>query len=103
VSVKYRWVGIHEQVLNVPIVCRDMSPVSLVVSYQQKLDFFPTALLAVVREKLTTDPRIERPACCGLCRERFFSGAVDLFKYVDDCIKDCHVRGPSAGSVRVLT
>jgi hypothetical protein len=28
--------------------------------------------------------------CCGLCREPFFSGAVDLFKFVDDCVKGCY-------------
>jgi hypothetical protein len=29
-------------------------------------------------EKLGTDPRISQPACCGLCREPFFSGAMTL-------------------------
>jgi hypothetical protein len=71
----------------------DMGPVSLVVSCQQKLDFSPTAPLAVVGEKLGTDPRIGQPACCELCREPFFSGAVDLFKSGDDCMKDCHIDG----------
>jgi hypothetical protein len=77
-----------------------MGPISLVVGCQQKLDFSPTAPLTVVREKLGTDPRIGRLACCGLCQEPFFSGAVDLFKFVDDCMKGCHVRGPPTGSVR---
>jgi hypothetical protein len=51
-----------------------MGLVSLVVGRQQKLDFSPTASLAVVREKLGTDPRIDQRACYGLCREPFFSG-----------------------------
>jgi hypothetical protein len=49
-----------------------MGPVSLVVDCQQKFDFSPTASLAVVGEKLGTDPRIGQPTCCGLCREPFF-------------------------------
>jgi hypothetical protein len=68
-----------------------MDPVSLVVGCQQKFDFSPTASLAVVGEKLDTDPRIGQPVCCGLCREPFFSGAVDLFKSVDDCMKGCYM------------
>jgi hypothetical protein len=36
----------------------------------------PPASLAGSGEKLGTDPRIGQPACCGLCREPFFSGAV---------------------------
>jgi hypothetical protein len=52
---------------------------------------FPTASLAVVGEKLGTDPWIGQLACCGLCREPFFSGVVDLFKSVDDCAKDCYM------------
>jgi hypothetical protein len=60
---------------------------------------FPTISLAVVGEKLGTDPWISQLAYCGLCREPFFSGAMDLFKSVDDCTKGCHVRGLSVGSV----
>jgi hypothetical protein len=30
------------------------------------------------------NPRISQPACCGLCREPFFSGAVTLSSAVDD-------------------
>jgi hypothetical protein len=40
-----------------------------------------------MEEKLGMDPRIGQPVCCELCQEPFFSGAVDLFKSVDDCIK----------------
>jgi hypothetical protein len=50
-------------------------------------------------EKLGTDPRITQPGW-GLCRELFFSGAVDLFKSVGDCAKGCQVRGLPVGSVR---
>jgi hypothetical protein len=45
---------------------------------------FPTASLAVMGEKLSTDSWIGQSACCGLCREPFFSRAVDPFKSVDD-------------------
>jgi hypothetical protein len=48
---------------------------------------FPTASLAIVGERMSTDPWIGQPMCCGLCREPFFSGVVDLFKSVDDCAK----------------
>jgi hypothetical protein len=41
-------------------------------------------------EKLDTDPWITQPGR-GLCREPFFSGAVDLFKSVSECAKGCHV------------
>jgi hypothetical protein len=45
---------------------------------------FSTASMAVVGEKLGTDPRIDQSACYGLGREPFFSGMVDLFNSVDD-------------------
>jgi hypothetical protein len=61
---------------------------------------FPTTSLVFVGEKLGTNPRISQPACCGLCRERFFSGAVDLFKSVDDYAKGCHIRELPTGSIR---
>jgi hypothetical protein len=48
---------------------------------------FPTVSLAIVGEKLGTDPWIRRLSSCGLCREPFFSGAVDLYKFVDDFTK----------------
>jgi hypothetical protein len=40
-SVKDWWVGPREHVLNVPIACWYMGPVSLVSGCQQKLDFSP--------------------------------------------------------------
>jgi hypothetical protein len=41
-------------------------------------------------EKLGMDARIRRPSSYGLCREPFFSGAVDLYKYIDDFTKGCY-------------
>jgi hypothetical protein len=90
VSIKDRSVGPREQVLTYRSHAGDMSPVSLVVDCQQELTF-PHYSLAVMGEKLGTDPLIGRSSCCGLCREPFFSGAVDLFKSVDDCMKDCYM------------
>jgi hypothetical protein len=78
----------------------DMGPISLVVDCRQKLDFSPTALLAVMGEKLGTGPWIRQSACYGLCQKPFFSGAVNLLKSVDDCAKGYHVRGQPVGNVR---
>jgi hypothetical protein len=61
--------------------------------------FTPTASMVGSGEKLGTDPQIGQPACCGLCREPFFSGAVALSIIVDDSVKGCHVPGLLAGSV----
>jgi hypothetical protein len=60
----------------------------------------PHASLAGSEEKLGMDPRIDQPACCGLCREPFFSGAVGSVQICRRLVKGCHVRGPPAGSVR---
>jgi hypothetical protein len=68
----------------------DMGPVSLVIGCQQELEF-PHCSLAIVGEKLVTDPRIGWPSCCELCREPFFSGVVDLFKSIDECMKGCYM------------
>jgi hypothetical protein len=68
----------------------DMGPVSLVVDCQHELTF-PHSSLVVVEEKLGMNPWIEWPSCCRLCREPFFSGAVELFKSVDDCMKGCYM------------
>jgi hypothetical protein len=46
--------------------------------------------MAVLGEKLGTDPRIDQPTWCGLCREPFFSGAVALPIAVDDFAKGCY-------------
>jgi hypothetical protein len=55
--------------------------------------------MAALGEKLSTHLRIGQPACCGLCREPFFLGAVALFIVVDDIMKGCHVCGLSTGSI----
>jgi hypothetical protein len=57
VSIEDRSVGPREQVLTYRSHAGDMGPVSLVVSCPQELTF-PHCSLAVVREKLGTDPRI---------------------------------------------
>jgi hypothetical protein len=59
--------------------------------------FAPTTSIAALGEKLGTDPRIGQPACCGLYREPFFSGAVALSITVDDFV--CQVHGLPTGSI----
>jgi hypothetical protein len=76
-----------------------MGPVSLVASCQQMFGFTLTASLVGSGEKLGTYTWIGQPACCGLCRKPFFSGAVSLLNSVGDCAKGCHVRGLPTGSV----
>jgi hypothetical protein len=39
------------------------------------------------------DPRISQPACCGLCQEPFFSGAVTLSSTVDN-VRMVAICGP---------
>jgi hypothetical protein len=68
-----------------------MGPVSLVAGRQQKVDFAPTALMAVLSEKLGTDPRIGQSTYCGLCWELFFLRVVVLLNSVDDYVKCCYV------------
>jgi hypothetical protein len=90
VSVKDLWIDPREQVLNVPIACRrygSSKPSSLPST---EGGFTPTTSMTVLGEKLTMDPRIGQPACCGLCRGPFFSGAVALFSAVDDFAKGCY-------------
>jgi hypothetical protein len=62
--------------------------------------FTPTASMATLGEKLGTEPWIGQPACCRLCREPFFLGAVALSITVNDFRKGCHIRGPPIVSVR---
>jgi hypothetical protein len=52
-------------------------------------DFTPTTSMAVLGDKLGTNPWIGQPMCCGLGREPFFSGAVALSIAVDDFTKGC--------------
>jgi hypothetical protein len=55
-------------------------------------DFFSTALMTVVGEKLGMKSRIGQPTCCGLGQEPFFSRAVDPFNSVVDFTKGCYIR-----------
>jgi hypothetical protein len=64
--------------------------VILVACRQQILGFAPTASMVGSGEVLGTDPWIGQPACCGLCREPFFSGAVALLDSVEDYVKVCY-------------
>jgi hypothetical protein len=90
VSFKDRGVGTHDQVLNVPITCRryGFGKISSLLSMDG--GFTPTASMAVLGEKLGTDPWIGQPTCCELGRESFFSGAVALSIAVDDIAKGCY-------------
>jgi hypothetical protein len=80
----------REQVLNVPIACRRYGPDKPSSWLSTEACLFPTASFVVMGEKLGTDPWTGQSTCCGLGREPFFSGAVDLFKSVDDYMKDCY-------------
>jgi hypothetical protein len=60
----------------------------------------PPASLASLGEKLGIDPQIDQSACCGLCREPFFSGAVGSVQICRHLTKGCHIRGLPVGSVR---
>jgi hypothetical protein len=90
VLVKDRGISTREQVLNVPIACRWYGPGNPSSRLSKKAWLFPTASLAVLGEKLGTDSRTGQLACCGLCQEPFFSGAMDLFKSIDDYVKGCY-------------
>jgi hypothetical protein len=91
VSIKNRWVGSREQVLNVPIVCRRYEPGKSSSLPSIEGGFTLTASMAVLGEKLGMNLRIGQPTCYGLCREPFFSGAVTLSIAVDDFVKGCYV------------
>jgi hypothetical protein len=90
VSIKDQWVGIREQVLNVPTACRRYGTGKPSSWLSIEAYLFPTASLAVMGEKLGMDSRTDQPVCCGLGQEPFFSGVVDLFKSVDDYLKGCY-------------
>jgi hypothetical protein len=59
------------------------------------LGFTPIASLAAMGEKLSMEPQIDQPSCCGSGREPFFSGVVALSNVVDDYTKGYHVWGLS--------
>jgi hypothetical protein len=91
-SVKNRWVGPCEQVLNVPITCRRYRPGKPSSSCQQKVVFTPTISMVGSEEKLGIDLRIGQASCHGLCRKPFFSGAVALLSSVNKFTKGCYTR-----------
>jgi hypothetical protein len=68
-----------------------MGPVSLVAYRQQMLGFAPTASMIGSGGKLGTDPWIDQSACCGLCRESLFSGAVVWLNSIDNYTKGCYM------------
>jgi hypothetical protein len=90
VSVKDRWVGPYEQVLNVPIAGRWYEPGKPSSWLSTKACLFSIASLVVVGEKMSMDSRIWRSSSYGLCQEPFFSGVVDLHKSVEDFMKGCY-------------
>jgi hypothetical protein len=51
----------------------------------------PTTSLVGSGEKLSTDPRVYQPTCCGLCREPFFSGVVGSIQICQRPINDCYM------------
>jgi hypothetical protein len=84
VTVKDRWIGPREQVLNVLTAYRSCGPDKPGSLPSIEDGFTPTASMAILDEKLGTNPRIGQLLCCGLGREPFFSGAVALSIAVDD-------------------
>jgi hypothetical protein len=90
-SVKDRWVGPREQVLNVPIAywCYGPSKPSSLTSTEGGLT--PTTSIIGLREKLGMNPWMGKPSCCRLGREPFYSGAVALSIIVDDFVKGCYM------------
>jgi hypothetical protein len=76
--------------LNIPITCRRYESGKPSSWLSTEACLFSTASLVVMGEKLGMDPRTGQPTCCGLGQEPFFSRVVDLFKSVDDYVKDCY-------------
>jgi hypothetical protein len=73
----------------------------LIDTYQQMLDFSPTASMTIMGEKLGMNSQIGQPVCYGSGRDPFFSGAVDSFNSIDDSAKVYHVWRLPSESVRV--
>jgi hypothetical protein len=68
VSVNDRWVGPHEQVLNVPTHAGDMGPMSLVACHQQRVSLPPLhQWLSLERNWVRTHELVSRCAvdCVG--------------------------------------
>jgi hypothetical protein len=87
VSVKDRWVGSHEQVLNILIACWCYEPSKPSSLPSIEGDFILTASLVALREKVGMDPWICQSSCCRLAQKPFFSGAMTLSSIVDDSLK----------------
>jgi hypothetical protein len=51
----------------------------------------PTASLVGSEEKMGMDPWVGQPACCGLCREPFFSGTVGSVEIYRRLTKGCYM------------
>jgi hypothetical protein len=90
VSVKDRGVGTHEQVLNISITCQRYGSGNPSSWLSTEAYLFHIASLAVMGDKMGTDPRTGQSACYGFSQEPFFSKTVDLFKSVDDYAKGCY-------------
>jgi hypothetical protein len=99
-SMKERWVGPREQVLNVPIACWWYGPSESSSLSSTKVCLKSTASLVGLGEKLCIDLRISQLACYGLCREPLFSGPVGSVQICRWLVKGYHVWGLPAGSIR---
>jgi hypothetical protein len=89
-SIKDRWVGPREQVLNVLIACWWHDPSKPRSSSSTEAWRKITVSLVGLGEKLGIDLWIGRPACWGLCREPFFSGAVGSVQIYRWLAKGCY-------------
>jgi hypothetical protein len=69
-----------------------MGTIRLVVGYQQKVSFAPTASMVGLGEKLDMDPWIGQSSCYGLGQELFFLGVVALLNSVDGYAKVCYMQ-----------
>jgi hypothetical protein len=90
-SVNDRWVGPREKVLNVPIACWYMGPVSLVACWWQLCGFLHCFYgYEGERNWMGTRRSVSRRAG-DVVRNSFFSGAVTLSNSVNDFAKDCYM------------
>jgi hypothetical protein len=80
----------REHVLNVPITCRWHGSHKPSSQLSTEAWLFSTVLMVGLGEKLGMDPQITQPGW-GLCREPLFSGAIVLFKSVDNFTKGCYM------------
>jgi hypothetical protein len=91
VLVKDRWVCPREQVLNVLIACQWYGSGMPSSGSPTGAWLTPPPSLSALGEKLGMDPRISQPACCGLCWEPFFSGAVGSVQICRRLAKGCYM------------